>query len=63
LQHLNTSSRLLGAASVAMWSAIFEADFEDSAYGYRPRRSAIDAIKETHPQIGGAASSTETCCG
>jgi len=27
---------------------IFEADFEDSAYGYRPRRSAIDAVKETH---------------
>ena len=42
---------------------IFEADFEDSAYGYRPRRTAIDAVKETHPQIGGAASSTETCCG
>ena len=28
--------------------AIFEADFEDSAYGYRPRRSAVDAVKETH---------------
>jgi RNA-directed DNA polymerase len=41
---------------------IFEEDFEDSD-GYRPCRSAIDAIKETHPQIGGAASSTETCCG
>jgi RNA-directed DNA polymerase len=27
---------------------IFEADFEDSAYGYRPRRSAVDAVKETH---------------
>jgi RNA-directed DNA polymerase len=30
---------------------IFEADFEDSAYGYRPRRSAIDAVKETHRLI------------
>jgi RNA-directed DNA polymerase len=27
---------------------IFEADFEDSAYGYRPRRGAGDAIKEVH---------------
>jgi len=30
---------------------IFEADFEDSAYGYRPRRSAIDAVKEVHRQL------------
>ena len=27
--------------------SIFEADFEDNAYGYRPRRSAVDAVKET----------------
>jgi RNA-directed DNA polymerase len=27
---------------------IFETDFEDSAYGYRPRRGAGDAIKEVH---------------
>ncbi len=27
---------------------IFEADFDDSAYGYRPRRGAADAIKEVH---------------
>ena len=31
-----------------MLEPIFEADFEDGAYGYRPRRSAIDAVKETH---------------
>jgi RNA-directed DNA polymerase len=30
---------------------IFEADFENSAYGYRPRRSAVDAVKETHRLI------------
>jgi RNA-directed DNA polymerase len=30
---------------------IFEANFEDSAYGYRPRRSAVDAVKETHRLI------------
>jgi retron-type reverse transcriptase len=31
-----------------MREPIFEADFEDNAYGYRPRRSAVDAVKETH---------------
>src|SRR6202051_3563884 len=30
---------------------IFEADFEDGAYGYRPGRSATDAIKEVHRLI------------
>jgi RNA-directed DNA polymerase len=28
---------------------IFGADFEDCAYGYRPKRSAQDAVKEVHP--------------
>src|SRR3981189_299755 len=31
---------------------IFEADFEDSAYGYRPVRGAVDAVKEVHRLIG-----------
>ena len=30
---------------------LLEADFEDSAYGYRPRRSAVDAVKEAHRPI------------
>src|SRR3954464_5630317 len=30
---------------------IFEADFEDSAYGYRPGRSGADAIKDVHRHI------------
>ncbi|MER8576396.1 reverse transcriptase/maturase family protein [Mesorhizobium sp. M1409] len=30
---------------------IFEADFEDSAYGYRPRRSAREVVKETRRLI------------
>ena len=30
---------------------IFEADFEDSAYGYRPARGAVDAVKEVHRHI------------
>ena len=30
---------------------IFEADFEDGAYGYRPGRSAVVAIKKLHRLI------------
>jgi len=30
---------------------IFETDFEDSAYGYRPGRSGTDAIKDVHRHI------------
>jgi RNA-directed DNA polymerase len=40
--------RVVQAAAKIVLEPIFEADFEDSAYGYRPRRSAIDAVKETH---------------
>jgi hypothetical protein len=39
---------LVQTAAKIVLEPIFEADFEDSAYGYRPRRSAIDAVKETH---------------
>src|SRR3954466_7276999 len=38
-------------AAKILLEPIFGADFEDSAYGYRPRRSAIDAVKETHRLI------------
>src|SRR5271157_2457507 len=31
--------------------AIFEADLEDCAYGYRPQRSALDAVQLTHRLI------------
>jgi RNA-directed DNA polymerase len=30
---------------------IFEADFEDSAYGYRPQRSAQDAVQAVHTAL------------
>ena len=41
--------RVVQTATKIVLAPIFEADFEDSAYGYRPRRSAtIDAVKETH---------------
>ena len=32
---------------------IFEVDFEDSVYGYRPGRSALDAVKQTHESMKG----------
>src|SRR4249919_2855604 len=40
--------RVVQTAAKIVLEPIFEADFEDNAYGYRPRRSAIDAVKETH---------------
>ncbi|MDE2471834.1 MAG: group II intron reverse transcriptase/maturase [Bradyrhizobium sp.] len=40
--------RVAQTAAKIVLEPIFEADLEDSAYGYRPRRSAIDAIKEVH---------------
>jgi RNA-directed DNA polymerase len=43
--------RVIQCAAKLVLEPIFEADFEDSAYGYRPRRSAVDAVKETHRQI------------
>jgi RNA-directed DNA polymerase len=43
--------RVAQTAAKIVLEPIFEADFEDSAYGYRPRRSAIDAVKEAHRLI------------
>lgn len=40
--------RVVQTAAKIVLEPIFEADFEDNAYGYRPRRSAVDAVKETH---------------
>ena len=44
--------RVAQTAAKLVLEPIFEADFEDSAYGYRPRRGAVDAIKEVHRLIG-----------
>jgi RNA-directed DNA polymerase len=43
--------RVVQTAAKIVLEPIFEADFEDNAYGYRPRRSAVDAVKETHRLI------------
>ena len=43
--------RVVQSAAKLVLEPIFEADFEDGAYGYRPGRSAADAIKEVHRLI------------
>src|SRR5438270_9545987 len=43
--------RVVQTAAKLVLEPIFEADFEDGAYGYRPCRSAADAIKEVHRLI------------
>src|SRR5271170_352652 len=43
--------RVAQTAAKLVLEPIFEADFEDCAYGYRPKRSARDAIKQTHRAI------------
>jgi RNA-directed DNA polymerase len=43
--------RVVQAAAKLVLEPIFEADFEDNAYGYRPARGAADAVKEVHRHI------------
>jgi RNA-directed DNA polymerase len=43
--------RVAQTAAKLVLEPIFEADLDDSAYGYRPRRDAGDAIKEVHRLI------------
>ncbi len=43
--------RVAQTAARLVLEPIFEADFVDSAYGYRPGRSAADAVKEVHQAI------------
>jgi RNA-directed DNA polymerase len=43
--------RVIQTAAKLVLEPIFEADFEDNAYGYRPARGAIDAVKEVHRLI------------
>jgi RNA-directed DNA polymerase len=40
--------RVVQTAVKLLIEPIFEADFEPNAYGYRPKRSAQDAIQEVH---------------
>src|SRR5271169_511373 len=43
--------RVAQTAAKLVLEPIFEADFEDNAYGYRPKRSAADAISRVHRHI------------
>jgi RNA-directed DNA polymerase len=43
--------RVVQTAAKLVLEPIFEADFDDGAYGYRPGRSATDAIQEVHRLI------------
>ena len=43
--------RVVQTAAKIVLEPIFEADFEDTAYGYRPRRGAVAAVKEVHRHI------------
>src|SRR5216683_4981710 len=40
--------RVVQTAAKIVLEPIFEADLEPSAYGYRPKRGAIDAVKDVH---------------
>ena len=40
--------RVVQTAVKLVIEPIFEADLDQSAYGYRPKRSGTDAIKEVH---------------
>src|SRR5260370_3698045 len=44
--------RVAQTAAKLVLEPIFEADLEDNAYGYRPKRSALDAVSATHRLIG-----------
>src|SRR6201995_4301890 len=48
---LTIRDRVVQIAAKLVLEPIFEADFEDGAYGYRPGRSAVVAIKKLHRLI------------
>ncbi len=43
--------RVVQSAAKLILEPIFEADFEDCAYGYRPKRSAEQAVKAVHEAL------------
>src|SRR5216117_4590655 len=44
--------RVVQTAAKLVLEPIFEADLEDSAYGYRPGRGGTDPVKEVHRLLG-----------
>ena len=43
--------RVVQTAAKIVLEPIFEADFEDNAYGYRPARGAANAVKDVYRQL------------
>jgi RNA-directed DNA polymerase len=43
--------QVVQTAAKIVLEPIFEADFEDTAYGYRPARGAVDAVKDVHRHL------------
>ena len=43
--------RVIQTAAKLVLEPIFEADFEDNAYGYRPARGTVDAVKDVHRHL------------
>jgi RNA-directed DNA polymerase len=43
--------RVVQAAAKLVLEPIFEAEFDDAAYGYRPRRSAEQAVRKVHEAL------------
>lgn len=43
--------RIVQTAVKLILEPIFEADFTDNAYGYRPERSALEAVQEVHRNL------------
>jgi RNA-directed DNA polymerase len=43
--------RVAQTAAKLVLEPIFEADFEDTAYGYRPARGAIEAVKDVYRHL------------
>jgi RNA-directed DNA polymerase len=43
--------RVVQTAAVLVLEPIFEADFDEAAYGYRPQRSALEAVRTVHQAI------------
>ena len=46
-----SGNRVVQTAAKLVLEPIFETDFEDNAYGYRPARGAVDAVKEVHRHV------------
>ena len=44
--------RVVQTAAKLILEPIFEADLEPNTYGYRPKRSANDAIRRVHELLG-----------